>query len=173
MIWGAGQFLQNRNLSVTSEQPPYRSAEQCFSPFFFAKGVWKFGVTFWWNFLSAKFSRLWLSKSEMSQNLAGGKRVCTTTVAPLLSRSVARPRGHRARKAMVYTIFLGKQGNRVHHRSGKKGIHHRGLRPWKRKKKGFHSGGVYFFLPCFRPKTVWKTEIRREKTWAIAFRRFF
>ena len=37
------------------------------------------------------------------------KRVYTTTAGPLFSRSVARPRGHRAKKAIVYTIFLGKQ----------------------------------------------------------------
>ena len=43
-----------------------------------------------------------------------GKRVYTTTVAPLLSRSVARPRGHRTKKAMVYTIFLREQGKRAH-----------------------------------------------------------
>ena len=36
--------------------------------------------------------------------------VYTTTVETLLSRSVARPRGHRAKKAMVYAIFLGKKG---------------------------------------------------------------
>ena len=35
-------------------------------------------------------------------------------MAPLLSRSVARPRGHRAKRAMVYTISLGKQGKRVY-----------------------------------------------------------
>ena len=42
------------------------------------------------------------------------KRVYTTTVAPLLSQSVARPRGHRAKKAIVSTISLGKQGKGVH-----------------------------------------------------------
>ena len=36
----------------------------------------------------------------------------------------------------------------IHRRSGKKGIHHRGLRPWKWKKEGFHGGGVYFFFPA-------------------------
>ena len=51
-------------------------------------------------------------KTPSSQQ--GKKRVYTTTVAPLLSRSVARPRGHRAKKAMVYTIFLGKPGQRVY-----------------------------------------------------------
>ena len=36
----------------------------------------------------------------------------------------------------------------MHHRSGKKGIHHRASDPEKEKKEGFHGGGVYFFLPC-------------------------
>ena len=40
--------------------------------------------------------------------------IYTTTAGPLFSPSVARPRGHRAKKAMVYTIFLGKQGKRVY-----------------------------------------------------------
>ena len=40
--------------------------------------------------------------------------VYTTTMAPLFSQSVARPRGHRAKKTMVYIIFLGKQGKRVY-----------------------------------------------------------
>ena len=31
-----------------------------------------------------------------------------------LSLSVVRPRGHRAKKATVYTIFVGKQGTRVY-----------------------------------------------------------
>ena len=44
------------------------------------------------------------------------------------------------KKLMVYTIFLGKQGKGVYtigpwHRSGKKGVHHRGLRPGKGKKR--------------------------------------
>ena len=44
----------------------------------------------------------------------GKKRVYTTTVAPLLSRSVTRPQGHRAETAMMYTILLGKQGKWVY-----------------------------------------------------------
>ena len=46
--------------------------------------------------------------------VTGEKRVYTTTVAPLFSRSVDRPRGHRAKKAMVHTILLGKQGKRAY-----------------------------------------------------------
>ena len=48
------------------------------------------------------------------QSLAGEKRVYTTTMAPLLSRSLAQPRGHKAKQAMVCTIFLGKQAKRVY-----------------------------------------------------------
>ena len=66
---------------------------------------------------------------------------------PLFSRSVARPRGHRAKKAMVSTVFLGKQGKRVYTiGSGKKGTHHRASDPEEEKKGGLHGGGVYFFL---------------------------
>ena len=54
-----------------------------------------------------------MNEEEISEPFAGEKRVYTTTVAPLLSRSVARPRGHR-KKAMVYTIVLRKQGKRVY-----------------------------------------------------------
>ena len=78
----------------------------------------------------------------------GGKRENTTTVGPLFSRSVARPRGHRAKQAMVYTIFLGEKTREkgIHHRSGKKGIHHGASDPEKEKKEGLHGGGVYFLL---------------------------
>ena len=37
----------------------------------------------------------------------GEKRVYTTTVAPLLFRPVARPRGHRAKKAVVRAYTIG------------------------------------------------------------------
>ena len=79
---------------------------------------------------------------------AGEKRVYTTTVEPLFSRSVARPQGGRAKKTMVYTLFWGKTREKgIHNRSGKKGIHHRASDPEKEKKGGLHGGGVYFFLP--------------------------
>ena len=52
--------------------------------------------------------------SKWAKQKSGGNRVCTTTVAPLRSRSVARRHGHRAKKTLVYTIFLGKQGKRVY-----------------------------------------------------------
>ena len=81
------------------------------------------------------------------------KRVYTTTVAPLLSRSVARPRGRRAKKNHGVYHFPGKTREKgIHHRSGKKGIHHRASDPKKEKKEGFHGGGVYFCLPCFGPR---------------------
>ena len=80
--------------------------------------------------------------------VAGGKRVYTTTVGPLFSRSVARPRGHRAKKTMVYTIFLGKQGKKgIHRRSGKKGIHHRASDPEKEIKEDSTVVVYTFFFP--------------------------
>ena len=52
---------------------------------------------------------------------------------------------------MVYTIFLGKQGERVYtigpERRVYTVIHHRASDPEKEKKEGLHVGGVYFFLP--------------------------
>ena len=91
-------------------------------------------------------------ETVLSETVPGEKRVYTTTVAPLLFRSVARPRGHRAKTSMVYTLFLGKQGKRVYTIGPEKmGIHHRASDPEKEKKEGFHGGGVYFFLPCVRP----------------------
>ena len=62
-----------------------------------------------------------------------GKRVYTTTVAPLFSQSVARPRGHRAKKAMVHTIFLGKQGKRVYTIGPERRVYT--IEPQTRKKK--------------------------------------
>ena len=64
----------------------------------------------------------------------GKKRVYTTTVAPLLSRSVARPRGHRAKKAIVYTIFLEKQGKRVYTIGPERRVY--SIEPQTPKKKG-------------------------------------
>ena len=76
------------------------------------------------------------------------KRVYTTTVGPLFSRSVAQPRGHRAKTAMVYTTFLGKQGKRVYTIGPERRAYT--IEPQTRKetkKEGLHGGGVYFFLP--------------------------
>ena len=80
---------------------------------------------------------------------SGEKGVYTTTVGPVFSRSVARPQGHRAKNAMVYTIFLGKQGKRVYTIGPERRVYT--IEPQTRKKKkgkkeGLHSGGVYFFL---------------------------
>ena len=81
---------------------------------------------------------------------AGEKRVYTTTVAPLLFRSVARPRGHRAKKGYGVYHFPGKIREKgIHHRSGKKGIHHRASDPEK-EKRGVSTVVVYtFFFPEF------------------------
>ena len=86
--------------------------------------------------LFAPFS-FWIGRHQ-------GERENTTTVAPLLSRSVAWPRGRRAKKPWCVP---SPWENGIHHRSGKKGMHHSGLRPQKRKKEGFHGGGAYFFFP--------------------------
>ena len=74
----------------------------------------------------------------------GEKRVYTTTMAPFFSRSVARPRGHRAKNSYgVFPCFPVKKGEQgIHHRSGKKGIQHEASDP--EKKENFHGGGVYF-----------------------------
>ena len=57
------------------------------------------------------------------------------------------PIGHRAKKAMVYTIFLGKQGKRVYTIGPERGVYTIECSdPEKEKKEGLHGGGVYFFL---------------------------
>ena len=79
-----------------------------------------------------------------------GKRVCTTTVVPLVSRSVARPRGHRAKTNYSVYHLPGRTREKgyftIHHRSGKKDIHHRGLRPDKKKKGRVSTVVVYTFF---------------------------
>ena len=65
------------------------------------------------------------------------------------------PRGHRAKKAMVYTISLGKQLLCIPFVWENKGEGHtpqvlEGSDP--ERKGGFHGGGVYFFLPCWKNK---------------------
>ena len=83
-----------------------------------------------------------------------GKRVYTTTVAPLPFRSVARPRGHRAKKAMVYTLFLGKQGKRVYTIGPEKRVYT--IEPQTRKKKKRRVSTVvvytFFFSVLYCPR---------------------
>ena len=99
-------------------------------------------------------SALITSSARHSLVTPGKKRVYTTTVAPLLSRSVARPRGHRAKKAMVYTAFLGKTREKgIHTISPERKVYTVDASdPEKEKKGGFHSGGVYFFFARHREK---------------------
>ena len=79
-----------------------------------------------------------------------GKKVYTTTAGPLFSRSVARPRGHRAKKAMVYTIFLGKQGERVYTIGPEGRVYTIEPQTGKKKKRGVSTVVVYtFFFPVF------------------------
>ena len=90
------------------------------------------------------------------------KRVYTATVAPLLSRGLSPdPEAHRAKKAVVYTISLGKQlwciplgklGERAYTISPER-VYTIEV-PDLREKEGFHGGGVYFYLPCINPKNV-------------------
>ena len=50
---------------------------------------------------------------------------------------------------MVYTVFLGKQGKRVHTIGLERRVYTmQAADPEKEKKEGFHGGDVYFFLPC-------------------------
>ena len=88
----------------------------------------------------------------IDQHKAGEKRVYTTTAEPLLSRSVARPRGHRAKKAMVYTILLGKQGKRVYTIGQERRVYTIEPQTRKNKKRGVSTVVVYtFFFPAGWP----------------------
>ena len=79
----------------------------------------------------------------------GEKGVYTTTAGPLFSRSVARPRGHRAKKAMVYTIFLGKQGKRAYTIGPERRVYTIEPQTRKEKKRRVSTVVVYtFFFPA-------------------------
>ena len=70
--------------------------------------------------------------------------------------SVCRPTP-RSQSKKIYGVyhFPGKTREKgIHHRSGKRGIHHRASDPEKEKKEGFHGGGVYFFLPAKKLRTL-------------------
>ena len=76
------------------------------------------------------------------------KRVYTTTVGPLFSRSVARPRGHRAKKTMVCAIFLGKKGKRVYTIGPERRVYTIEPQTRKKKKRVVSTVVVYtFFFP--------------------------
>ena len=87
-------------------------------------------------------------KGKNQASLTRGRIVYTTTVGPLFSRSVARPRGHRATETMVYTIFLGKQGKRVYTTGPEKRVYT--IEPQTRKQKtdGAPRWWCIFFFPC-------------------------
>ena len=84
------------------------------------------------------------------------ERENTTTMGPLFSRSVARPRGHRAKKSYGVYHFPGK--------AREKGIHHRSERRVytidleKGKKEGLHGGGVFLFFSL--SLTIFSGQIR-------------
>ena len=88
-------------------------------------------------------------RADVTKRSAGEKRACTTTVAPLLSRSVAQPRGHRTKNAMVYTIFLGKQRKRVYTIGPERGVYTIEPQTLKKKKGGFPRWCI-LCLPCKR-----------------------
>ena len=107
------------------------------------------------------------------------KRVYTTTMRPLFSRSVARPRGHRAKKTMVYTIFLGKQGERVYSIGPERRVYT--IEPQTRKKKKRRVSTVvvhtFFFPVCClitTPKTAehkrHPSEVHAEQTDPVWFK---
>ena len=59
------------------------------------------------------------------------------------------PRSQSKKEAVVYTLLLGKQGKRVYTIGPERRVYTiEASDPEKEKKEGFHSGGVYFFLPC-------------------------
>ena len=92
----------------------------------------------------------------------GEKRVYTSTVAPLFSRSVARPRGHRAKNPMVYTIFLGKRGKRVYTIGPERRVYTKRPQTRKKKKRRVSTVVVYtFFFLEIQCRRVVKTETKK------------
>ena len=103
--------------------------------------------------LCARWSDVWRALSQQS---ARAKRVYTppATVALLLSRSVARPRGHRAKKSYGVHDFLAKAREKgIHHRSGNKGFHHRRFRRRKRENRRISTVVAYTFSSLIWMKT--------------------
>ena len=100
------------------------------------------GVTQVWGY---KLGCVWSVSFRPHQ----GKKSCTTTMGPLFSLSVARPRGHRAKKAMVYTIFLRKQGKRVYTIGPERRVYTIEPQTRKKKKRRVSTVVVYtFFFPA-------------------------
>ena len=103
--------------------------------------------------LEASWSLLPCSACGWSQPESGENRVYSTTAGPLFSRRVARPRGHRAKKAMVYTIFLGKQGKRVYTIGPGRRVYTIEPQTRKKKKRRVSTVVVYTF---FFPVSCWR-----------------
>ena len=77
-----------------------------------------------------------------------GKRVVAATMAPLLSRSVDRPRGHRAKKSNGVHYLLWKTTDKDFHcRSGTKVTKTLVVSEPDKEKggEGFYGSGAYFF----------------------------
>ena len=83
---------------------------------------------------------------------AQAKRGYTTTVTPLLSRSVARPRGHRAKKLWCIPFPWKTREKGIHHRSGKR-VYTMGAQTPKKKKRGFPRWWCIFFFPAHKQQT--------------------
>ena len=85
--------------------------------------------------------------SQPSVTCRGRRSIHHHRGTPLFSVCRPNPRSQSKNSYGVYH-FPGKTRERgIHHRSGKKGIHHEASDPEKEKKEGFHGGGVYFSLP--------------------------
>ena len=74
------------------------------------------------------------------------KRAYTTTVEPLFSRSVAQPQGRRAKKAMVYTLLLEKEGKRVYTIGPERRVYTIEPKTRKKKKRVVSTVVVYTFF---------------------------
>ena len=118
-----------------------------------SKGLPKvFGTT--QNNFSPYRARTATQRSKIRVVRTGKKVYTTTTVGPLFSRSVARARGHRAKKAMVYTIFLGKQGKRVYTIGLERRVYT--IEPQTRKKKKRRVSMVVVYTFFFPVRRFWE-----------------
>ena len=64
----------SRKSALIQSSHPAGVRREIFLRFFSAKGVAKFGVKFWWNFLRSTFCRAWVSESENFTKISCPKR---------------------------------------------------------------------------------------------------
>ena len=103
----------------------------------------------------------WVASWSLKKN-RGKKSIHHHCGTPFFSVCRPTPRSQSKKRYGAYH-FLGETREKgIHHRSGKKGIHHEASDPEK-KKQGFHGGGVYFFLPGkkYNPKLRNKRRLKR------------